>query len=95
MTSCSTAAHITCSISRWAIEELWLVKVLDNPCRDDHRPIPLSLIVPNAGSAPLPATWISGRLLVGYGGFVENQNPRLKLPAISHAHCREGPDHEA
>ena len=33
--------------------------------------------VPDAGSAPLPATWISGRLLVGYGGFVENQIPRL------------------
>jgi hypothetical protein len=58
-------------------EKLWLVKVVDNPCGDDHRPIPLNLIIPNAGSKPLPATWISGQLLVGYDGFVENQNPRL------------------
>jgi hypothetical protein len=58
-------------------EQLWLVKVLDNPCGDDHRTIPLDLVVPAASSAPLPATWISGRLLVGYGGFVENQNPQL------------------
>lgn len=59
----------------WEIrdEQLWL----DNPCGDDHRAIPLNLIVPNAGSAPLPATWISGRLLVGYGGFVEHQIPQL------------------
>ena len=58
-------------------EVLWLVKVLDNPCGHDHREIPLNLIVANAGPAPLPATWISGRLLVGYDGFVENQNPKL------------------
>lgn len=58
-------------------EELWLVKVLDNPCGDKHREIPLNLIIPNAGSTPLPATWFSGRLLVGYDGFVEHQNPRL------------------
>lgn len=58
-------------------EKLWLVKVLDNPCGDDHRAIPLNLIVPNAGLVPLPATWISGRLRVGYDGFVENQYPQL------------------
>lgn len=60
-------------------EQLWLVKVLDNPCGDDHRQIPLNVIVPDAGSMPLPATWISGRLLVGYGGFVEHQNPQLNF----------------
>lgn len=58
-------------------EQLWLVKVLDNPCGKDHRAIPINLIISNAGSTPLSATWISGRLLVGYGGFVENQNPKL------------------
>ena len=58
-------------------EQLWLVRVLDNPCGDDHRAIQLNLIIPSSGSTPLPATWISGRLLVGYGGFVENQNPKL------------------
>lgn len=58
-------------------EQLWLVKVLDNPCGDNHRAIPLNVIIPNAGSTPLPATWISGQLLVGYDGFVENQHPQL------------------
>ena len=55
-------------------EQLWLVKILDNPCGNDHRPVPLNLIIPNAGTAPLPATWITGRLLVGYGGFVRTSN---------------------
>ena len=56
-------------------EQLWLVKVIDKPCGDDHREIPINLIVPNADSTP--ATWFSGRLLVGYGGFVEGQIPQL------------------
>jgi hypothetical protein len=59
-------------------EKLWLVKVIDRPCGgDDHRALPLNLIIPNAGATPLPATWISGQLLVGYGGFVDNQYPQL------------------
>ena len=58
-------------------ESLWLVKVVDKPCGSDHREIPLNLIVPDAGSAALPATWLTGKLLVGYGGFVEGQIPQL------------------
>jgi hypothetical protein len=58
-------------------EKLWLVKVVDNPCGDNHQAIPINLIISNAGSTSLPANWISGQLLVGYDGFVENQNPRL------------------
>jgi hypothetical protein len=63
----------------WEIrgEQLWLLKVHDNPCGDDHQEIPLSVIVPDAGSTPLPATWLTCRLLVGYGGFVEGQIPQL------------------
>ena len=55
---CSGAWRAT-SILGVRDEQLWLVKVLDNPCGDNHRPIPLNLIIPNAGSTPLPATWIS------------------------------------
>jgi hypothetical protein len=58
-------------------EQLWLVKMID-PCGDDDREIPLNLVVPDAtGPGPLPATWFSGQLLVGYGGFVPGQIPQL------------------
>lgn len=43
-------------------EKLWLVQVVDDPCGEDLRAIPLNLIIPKVGSTPLPATWISGRL---------------------------------
>lgn len=81
MTSCSMAARIIYSIFHWAMRrigarlyrrlcEAWAAQEPGGATKHSGN-------YSQRGSTPLPATWISGQLLVGYDGFVANQNPRL------------------